>query len=594
MSWSIRDPPSPVSMPPLQLEDALRAYSPQPPPPPRMSASSRMWSPQFASLSPSMRAYSPQPPPPPCLPASPRTCSPPLLAPHPPNITLELVGQEQWSTNPLQIKSTFTIIGEPNFQLLSSAACGMGWCFNLDLRPATISTKKKGKTGSHGKSKTDPSVVAVHASLQPGLVGFPPGSYSIHASFRREDCVLALLENDEEDFSFRKQSIPLGRCNVPLPLEGIIIDLAITLSFSDLEPSFKVPRTISAPMSKAIRATLDGEFPVDVKFMLFSHKHGEGFVNNRRLVYASRNILKGRNSFLDSYMDGSRNKDVPFLPGVYQCPYGEDSDLESDSDEDPPCEVPDTRTADISAREPRPNSLSRPLSPVNLDSVHPMPPESPRPKASPVASIFDVNGDSSPSSVIPCQKSPTWSELGMSNHTMSVYDKAPSPKCDVDARFSEADQVVPEEKVSASLPHLALVNDVAFRTFRAFIIYMYTKEVAFIPLKSSGGCSYDIGDACSPKSMYRLAVKANHESLKKHAFDNLCSQLGPKNIITEIFSQFTKDYPEIFEMELKVLLDHFTNPAVRDGWERMIDMVASGRLPHGADVLKKVTRALCT
>ncbi len=47
-------------------------------------------------------------------------------------------------------------------------------------------------------------------------------------------------------------------------------------------------------------------------------------------------------------------------------------------------------------------------------------------------------------------------------------------------------------------------------------------------------------------------------------------------------------------MELKVLLDHFTNPVVRDEWERMIDMVASGRLPHGADVLKKVTRALRT
>ncbi|KAK0438239.1 hypothetical protein EV421DRAFT_1714500, partial [Armillaria borealis] len=131
-------------------------------------------------------------------------------------------------------------------------------------------------------------------------------------------------------------------------------------------------------------------------------------------------------------------------------------------------------------------------------------------------------------------------------------------------------------------------------SFRALMIYMYTKEVTFIPLKSSGGRSYNIGDACSPKSMYRLAVKVGHEGLKKHSFDNFCSQLGPENIITEIFSRFTADFPEIFEMELKVLLDHFTNPVVRDEWERMIDMVASGRLPHGADVLKKVTRALRT
>ena len=47
-------------------------------------------------------------------------------------------------------------------------------------------------------------------------------------------------------------------------------------------------------------------------------------------------------------------------------------------------------------------------------------------------------------------------------------------------------------------------------------------------------------------------------------------------------------------MELTVLLDHFTDPAVRDEWEKMIDTVVSGHLPCGADILKKVTRALRT
>ncbi|PBK66602.1 hypothetical protein ARMSODRAFT_351783 [Armillaria solidipes] len=78
-------------------------------------------------------------------------------------------------------------------------------------------------------------------------------------------------------------------------------------------------------------------------------------------------------------------------------------------------------------------------------------------------------------------------------------------------------------------------------------------EVTFILLKSSSRRSYNIGDACSPKSMYRLADKASHEDLKKHAFDNLCSQFRPKNVITEIFSKFTPDYPEISGMEMKSL-----------------------------------------
>ncbi|SJL00967.1 uncharacterized protein ARMOST_04281 [Armillaria ostoyae] len=57
------------------------------------------------------------------------TCSPPQFDPWArpslPNTTLDLVGQEQWSRNPLQIKSTFTVCGEPDCQPLSSAACGV-------------------------------------------------------------------------------------------------------------------------------------------------------------------------------------------------------------------------------------------------------------------------------------------------------------------------------------------------------------------------------------------------------------------------------------------------------------------------------------
>ncbi|SJL17585.1 uncharacterized protein ARMOST_21137 [Armillaria ostoyae] len=645
MSWSIRDPPSPISVPSLESEgtcpskpgspNANTRYSsptpradspPQCDPPPSVYPESAMCSPSKRDPPPSLCPVSGMDLPPqlyrqvhPSLSPTPAAYSPPRLSPYPslpPNITLDLVGQEQWSTNPLQIKSTFTIIGEPDFQLLSSAACGMGWNFNLDLRPATTSIGRKGKRKTKRSVVTDPSVVAVHASLQPGPAGFPPGNYSIRASFRREGCVLTVLEDDQEGCSFPKQStISLGRCNIPLPLGEILIDLVVTLSFSDSEPSSEVPRTISASMSKAIRATLDGEFPVDVKFMLFSRKYGETFVCDRRPIYANRNILKGRNSFLDSYMKGSPDSDDIPSPDVYQYPYDEDSDLESDL-EDLPCDVPET--SDITAREPQPDSLSRPLSPVNiteLDTVQSMPPESRSSKISPVASIFDVDDDSDESSrlfIRSYKKATTKRRLshalidsqcfGKSDSIgVSAYEKAVSPSCDVVdepmgrcAEDYEADKVESQEKVSASLPHLALINDVAFRTFRALMIYMYTKEVTFIPLKSSGGRSYNIGDACSPKSMYRLAVKASHEGLKKHSFDNFCSQLGPKNIITEIFSRFTADFPEIFEMELKVLLDHFTNPVVRDEWERMIDMVASGRLPHGADVLKKVTRALRT
>ncbi|KAK0234385.1 hypothetical protein EDD85DRAFT_80221 [Armillaria nabsnona] len=540
MSWIIRDPPSPLAGNSPKLEDT--------------------------HLKPEGTPV-----------ATPKADPPRPLSPPPfllPTLRLDLVG-EQWSTNPLQIKSTLATAGT-GIQSLTSPACGMGWTFSLDL-PGGRSKKKL-----VARPKSGLNTARMLASLRSSPVGFQPGTFSIRASFRRGDCVLAVLDIQQSLGSKGQSTISLGRSLQSGPVED--------------------PRKLSESMTKAIRASLDGNFPVDVKFMLFSRKSRGTSGCRRRPIYASSSILKGRNSLLDSYMDGSHVRDDPPSSGVCQYTYDEDSDLESDLDEDPPIDVPVDvpELSDITVREPQQDPFSRPLSPVNitgLDTVQSMPPKSPGGDISPAASIFDVASDSSPFSVIPCENSPTRSlaRPGTPDSIrMSEYDKAESPMCDVQAEEYQADKVESQEKVSASLPRLALINDVALRTFRALIVYMYTKEVAFIPLKSSGGRSYNVGDACSPKSMYRLAVKASHEGLKKHAFDNLRSQLTPKNIIAEIFSKFTADYPEIFEMELTVLLNHFTDPAVRDEWERMIDTVVSGHIPRGANILKKVTRALRT
>ncbi|KAK0439714.1 uncharacterized protein EV420DRAFT_1583223 [Desarmillaria tabescens] len=562
MSWIIRDPPSPPPVNSSELENHAYYSKPSSPLPPGM-----------------------HPPPQPSF--------------SPPTLRLDLM-EEQWSMNPLQIKSTFSTVGT-GIQSLSSPACGMGWSFNLDLSPSYL--------------KDGADVVQVHASLQSSPVGFQPGTLSSRASFRRGDRVLAVLENDQWfDFWLQAQgqnTISLGSCDISLPLGELFIDLVITVLLqSDSEAD---PRKFSLPMSKAIRATLDGNFPIDVKFMLFTHKYGKTSVCNRRPVYASTSILRGRRAFFESYINNSHlGDDSP--PGIYQYPYDGDSDLESDLDEDPPCHVPGM--SDSITREPRPESRSPALAPINitdLDTVQSAPPEFSSGEKSSAASILEADADLPPFSVTPRKKSSTKSlrslastdslSYGKSNSIcVSEYEKAEPPICDesmdryaeVTNHGTEEYRVEPQQKAPTTVPHPVLVNDVAFRTFRALIVYMYTKEVAFIPLKSSGGRSYNAGDACSPKSMYRLAVKASHEGLKKHAFDDLRSQLRPENIVTEIFSKFTTDYSEIFEMELKVLLDHFTNPTVRVEWERMIDMVATGQLPHGANILKKVNRVLRT
>ncbi|KAK0481270.1 hypothetical protein IW261DRAFT_1592496 [Armillaria novae-zelandiae] len=287
---------------------------------------------------------------------------------------------------------------------------------------------------------------AVQSTKKSSPEGFRPGTISIRVSFRRGDYVFAAKQN----MVLKAQNtISFGSCDIPLSLDEPFIDVDITVFFNQVQ--WKTVKKMSAPMTRAIRASLDGDFPADVTFMLFSRKSGGTSVCGRRPIYASSIILKGRNLFLDSYMDISRGSDNPPSPDVYQCPYDEDSDLESDVDEDP---------------------------------------------------------------------SPTWSELGLKRfHNIGVCasDQGESPVCSVQA-------------------------DESMGRLQALIIYMYTKEVAFIQLKSSGGRSYSFGDSCSPESMYRLAGKASHEGPKKHAFDNLRSQITPQNIITEIFSKFTAEY----------------------------------------------------
>ncbi len=218
----------------------------------------------------------------------PRPLSPPPISP--PTLRLDLV-EEQWSTNPLRIKSTFSTAGT-GIQSLTSPACGMGWTFNLDLPGGK--SKKKSATRPKGALNT----VRMLASLRSSPVGFQLGTFSIRASFRRGDCVLTVLDTQQSLGCKGLSAIPLGRCDIPLPLDELFIDVDVTISLQS--GPVEDPQKLSESMTKAIRASLDGNFPVDVKFMLFSRKSGGTSGCRRRPIYASSSILKGRNSFLDS------------------------------------------------------------------------------------------------------------------------------------------------------------------------------------------------------------------------------------------------------------------------------------------------------
>ncbi|KAH7926543.1 hypothetical protein BV22DRAFT_1128128 [Leucogyrophana mollusca] len=141
-----------------------------------------------------------------------------------------------------------------------------------------------------------------------------------------------------------------------------------------------------------------------------------------------------------------------------------------------------------------------------------------------------------------------------------------------------------------------LVKDVAFQTWQALIYYCYTGELTFRPLKSKVAENkkpLDPGHiSCSPKSMYRLAYKIGSTDLMKRALASIRSSLSEHNILDEAFSQFTSKYPAVQKMELDLLVDYISSPAVTQALPgKMVD-VSSGAVPHSHQALTALLRRL--
>ncbi|KAH9938932.1 hypothetical protein B0H21DRAFT_52231 [Amylocystis lapponica] len=93
------------------------------------------------------------------------------------------------------------------------------------------------------------------------------------------------------------------------------------------------------------------------------------------------------------------------------------------------------------------------------------------------------------------------------------------------------------------------VNDMAFKTWQAFMFYATFGKVEFAPLLSQGPTTrkeqvtwqteLPRPPRCSPKSMYRLADKYDILELKRLAKAGIEERLSEYNILQELFSPFT-------------------------------------------------------
>jgi len=142
-----------------------------------------------------------------------------------------------------------------------------------------------------------------------------------------------------------------------------------------------------------------------------------------------------------------------------------------------------------------------------------------------------------------------------------------------------------------------LVTDTAFKTWQALILYLYSGDIKFLPLKSQKASSLSLANqpstiACSPKSMYRLAEKLGLHDLKALALKSIQAGLSKTNILDEAFSKFTSRYPVITEMDVNILCQHYDSAEVLKAFPAKMKRVAEGELPHSATILASLCQNL--
>ncbi|EKM49883.1 uncharacterized protein PHACADRAFT_214399 [Phanerochaete carnosa HHB-10118-sp] len=140
------------------------------------------------------------------------------------------------------------------------------------------------------------------------------------------------------------------------------------------------------------------------------------------------------------------------------------------------------------------------------------------------------------------------------------------------------------------------MNSVAADTLEALIFYIYTGNIYFLPLRSHGTKVREEAKAkhhierknrpyCSCKSIYRFADEVGLAELKQQAENRLFSQLDAENILDELFSRFTLQYPDILTRQIRVLLDNYWTASTQAALSPKIQSVVRGDVPHAGPVL---------
>lgn len=321
-------------------------------------------------------------------------------------------------------------------------------------------------------------------------------------------------------------------------LEEVIITFTVSLESPDVHvPTHPSPSTAARPIMRALTGAVSGAEMNDVEFVLPTSKR-DGQAVEHKAVYGNREALKGVSDYLDTLLFDehfAEAKPQPFgrferTPAPHDLDYADDSDIDDDS-----APRSNTHRADVKPKKSTGKGRSKAGS-------------------SGLPSSGSASGNGPPSTLVPSD--------GRS-----------------ETSFGQGD-------FGARKGRVVCIHDFAFQTWQALVLFLYTGEITFCDLQSTGKrqSSAELPPtACSPKSMYRVAHMLELKELQDLCLKNIQSQLAAANIVAEVFSVFTSRYPEVSKIEIKAFKQYYTTCV--DEREKMMLKVARGEVPHCGEVL---------
>ncbi|KAI0781384.1 hypothetical protein BD413DRAFT_462698 [Trametes elegans] len=209
----------------------------------------------------------------------------------------------------------------------------------------------------------------------------------------------------------------------------------------------------------------------------------------------------------------------------------------------------------------------------------------------------DLDEFESRDEVLPLQASGSGSSSALESPSSQGKGKGKSMESGsdtlVDSVAAESEEPMSKPGYHAKHREILLPN-IAYRTLRSCVFYLYTGKVNFLPLTSASVSDRQLAmytaavPPCSPKSMYRLAEVYGLTALQNLAYDAIVSRLTPANIVEEAFSTFYWRYDPLREHAVSFLSRNFSDSRVQASLPDVIDQVVSGQLPHTGALLRSL------